>query len=95
MPFSLHPYAAVKNGFVTRFIDSAKDVQEGEVALPVVADPDPVIGENERLWGPDFEVLPNRVRAYGRAVPLDPDELLRKRLEMLEAKLAVMEAKAV
>lgn len=77
MPFVLYPFAAVKNGYVTRFIDSETDVQDGEVAFPVVADPDPVIGPDERLWGPEYEVFSDWVRAYGRAVKADPSELVR------------------
>lgn len=95
MPFVLQPFAAVRNGYVTRFIDSEKDVAEGEIALPVIADPDPVLGADEKLWGPDFEVLKDRVRAYGRAVPLDADELLQKRLQRVEALIAQLEAKVV
>ena len=95
MPFVLHPYAAVRNGYVTRFITDAADVAEDEVALPVVADPDPVLGPDERLWGPDFEVLEDRVRAYGKAVPLEPEELFQKRIQRLEALIAALEAKAV
>ena len=95
MPFVLYPFAAVKDGCVARFIDSEADIQDGEVALPVVADADPVLGADERLWGPDFEVLKDRVRAFGRAVPLDSDELLQKRLSRVEALIAQLEAKVV
>lgn len=77
MPFVLHPFAAVKNGYITRFIDSEAEVNEDEIALPVVADPDPVLAADERIWGPDFEVLEDRVRAYGRAVKAEPHEILR------------------
>lgn len=78
MPFVLHPFAAVRDGnYVTRFIDDANDLQEGEVALPVVAHPDPVLAADERLWGPDYEVLEDRVRAYGRAVKAEPSEILK------------------
>ena len=95
MPFVLHPYAAVRNGYVTRFIDDAADVADDEIALPVVADPDPVLGADERLWGPDFEVLSDRVRAYGRAAPLEQEDILQKRIQHLEALIAALEAKAV
>ena len=77
MPFVLKPYAAVLNGYVTRFIEDANDLQEGEVALPVVADPDPEIAPNEKIWGPEYEILPDKVRAYGLAVKAEPDELLK------------------
>lgn len=95
MAFVLHPFAAVKDGYVTRFIDSEADIQDGEVALPVVADADPVIGLGERLWGPDFEVLEDRVRAYGRAAPKEPEELIAERLKRLEQLIADLEAKVV
>lgn len=75
MPFDLHPYAAVLDGYVTRFITDPLDLVEGEVALPVVADPDPALGANERLWGPDYEVMADKVRAYGRAVPMSEEEI--------------------
>ena len=77
MPFVLHPYAAVLNGYVTRFIDSESDILEGEVALPVIADADPVLAADERLFGPDFEVLEDRVRAYGSAVKAEPYEIVK------------------
>ena len=77
MPFVLHPFAAVKNGYVTRFIDDEADVAEGEVALPVVADPDPTLAADEKLWGPNFEVLEDRVRAYGQAMKAEPHEIVK------------------
>lgn len=77
MPFTLHPYAAVRDGYVTRFIDNEADIVEGEIALPVVADPDPVLASDERLWGPDYEVMADKVRAYGSAVKVDPTELVQ------------------
>lgn len=77
MAFSLHPFAAVKDGHVTRFIDSENAVLEGEAALPVVADPDPPLAADERLWGPEYEVLSDHVRAYCLAVKADPSELVR------------------
>lgn len=90
MPFILHPFAAVKHGYVTRFIASEKDVHEGEIALPVIADPDPVLGPDERIWGPEFEVLEDRVRAYGKPVMKDPEELLSDRLKQLDALIATL-----
>ncbi len=95
MPFVLHPFAAVKNGYVTRVIDDEADILEGEIALPVVADPDPVLADGERLWGPDFEVLKDRVRAYGRPAPVEGEDMLRARIAKLEATIAAIEAKAV
>lgn len=77
MPFVLHPFAAVLNGYVTRFIDDENDLLEGEVALPVVADPDPALAPDEKIWGPDFEVMEDRVRAYGRAVKAEPGEIVK------------------
>lgn len=77
MPFALHPYAAVKDGAVARFIDDTNEIEEGEAVLPVIADPEPTLAADERLWGPDFEVLEDHVRAYGRAAKCEPSELVR------------------
>jgi hypothetical protein len=77
MPFNLQPFAAVLNGYVTRFIDSEDALLPGEIALPVVADPDPELGPMDKLWGPDYEVLPDKIRAYGKAVPMEPHEIVR------------------
>lgn len=77
MPFSLHPFAAVKNGYVTRFIFDESDVRDGEVALPVVADADPVLAADEKMIGPDYEVLADRVRAYGKVVKAEPHEIVK------------------
>lgn len=93
MPFVLHPYAAVRDGYVTRFIDSESETEDGEVALPVVADADPVLGPDERLWGPDFEVTADYVRAYGRVMQKEPEELLADRLKRLEQLITELEAK--
>lgn len=95
MPFVLYPFAAVRDGYVTRFIDDEADIRDGEVALPVVADPDPEIGPDERIWGPDFEVLEDRVRAYGRAVIKDQEELLADRIRKLDELIAALEAKGI
>lgn len=75
MPIDLHPYAAVREGYVTRFIVDPAVVAQDEVALPVIADPDPAHGPDERLWGPDFEVLPDKIRAYWRVVPMSDEEI--------------------
>ena len=77
MAFTLRPYAALRGSYVTRFIDSPDEVLEDEVALPVVADPDPILAVDERLWGPDYEILPDKVRAYCRAVKCSPEELVK------------------
>ena len=99
MPFILHPFAAIKDGYVTRFIVSASDVQKGEIALPVIVDPDPVLAGGQRISGPDFEVLPDRVRAYGKVVALDGEEYLLNRIAKLEAaldaRMTAVEAKAM
>ena len=95
MPFILHPFAAVKDKYVVRFIDEESDILEGEIALPVVADPDPSVGPDERIWGPDFEVMEDKVRAYGRALPMEPDELLANRIKRLDELIAALEAKVV
>lgn len=97
MPFFLHPFAAVKDGYIVRFISDEADVRNGEEALPVVADADPMVADGQRLAGPDFEVLPDRVRAYGKVVAIDGEEYLLNRIAKLEAaldaRLAVVEAK--
>lgn len=77
MPFVLHSHAVLKGGKVIRFQSNGK-VEEGETLLPVIADPDPPLGGNERLSGPDYEVMKDRVRAYGRAVPMTPDEIAER-----------------
>lgn len=77
MPIPLHPYAAVKNGYVTRFLDSPTGLEPDEIALPVVADPDPALAADERLFAPDFEVLEDRVRAYCRVVKAEPHEIVK------------------
>lgn len=77
MPVPLHPFAAVRDSYITRFIDSPDDIWEGEIALPVVADPDPELGPMDKLWGPDYEVQSDKVRAYFRAVPAEPHEIVK------------------
>ena len=77
MPFHLHPYAALVGGHVVRF-QADQSANDGETVLPVIADNDPPVGQNERLWGPEYEVLPDRVRAYGYAVPLTPEEIAER-----------------
>ena len=67
----------MREGYVTRFISDQNDLRPGEVALPVVADPDPVLAADEKLFGPDFEVKADRVRAYGRAVKAEPHEIVK------------------
>lgn len=74
MPFVLHSHAVLKDNIVIRF-QSSETVNKGERLLPVFADPDPPLGPNERIWGPEYEVLPDRVRAYGRAVAMTPEEI--------------------
>jgi hypothetical protein len=75
MTFALKPFAAVKDGYVLRFTDSDLDGTSGEVMLPVIADPDPELAADEKIWGPNFEVLADRVRAYGTAVKAEPGEI--------------------
>jgi hypothetical protein len=67
MPFTLHPFAAIKDGKFVRWQDN-QTAGPGETVLPVIADPDPVLAVDEELRGPDFEILPDKVRAYGRVV---------------------------
>lgn len=77
MPFVLHSHAVLKDGNVIRF-QSSDTVNKGERLLPVFADPDPPLGPNERLWGPEYEVMNDRVRAYGRAMPMTPEEIAER-----------------
>jgi hypothetical protein len=68
MPFpSLPQYAVLVGGKVIRFQNDTL-IAEGETVLPVIADPDPPLAADEELSGPDFEILSDRVRAYGRVV---------------------------
>ena len=67
MSFSLRPFAALVDGKIVRFQDD-ETVAPGETILPVVADADPVLAVDEELTGPDYEVLVDKVRAYGRIV---------------------------
>lgn len=75
MPFTLHPYAAVIDGAVSRFIDDPADLLDGEIALPVIADADPPLAPDERLFGPDYEVFADHVRAFGTAVKAEPETI--------------------
>lgn len=77
MLFPLHSYAVLVDGKVTRF-QSVETVQDGETLLPVIADEDPPLGPNDKLWGPDYEILSDRVRAYCRAVPMEPEEIAER-----------------
>jgi hypothetical protein len=98
MPFVLHPFAAVRGSYIVKFQGDQTPL-DGCVILPVIADADPVLADGERLYGPDFEVLPDRVRAYGKVSPLQGEEYLVNRIAKLEAaldaRLSVVEAKAL
>lgn len=87
MPFSLYPYAALVGNYVVRF-QNTQDANDGETILPVIADPDPPLGLNDKLWGPEYEVLEDRVRAYGLAVPMDPDEIAARDAAILRLSFA-------
>ena len=76
MPFTLHPFAAVMDGYVVQFQDDDA-AYEGGVVLPVVADADPVVAPDEKVWGPNFEVLETHVRAYGVPVKREPNEVVK------------------
>jgi hypothetical protein len=93
MPFTLQPFAAVRGSYIVQFQGDETPL-DGCVILPVVADADPALADGERIMGPDFEVLEDRVRAYGRAVPIEGEEILRARIAKLEAMIAVIEAKS-
>jgi hypothetical protein len=74
MPFTLHPFAAVRDGnYVVGFRDDDTPV-DGCTILPVIADEDPPLAADERLWGPNYEVLEAHVRAYGTPVKREPHE---------------------
>ena len=108
MPFVLHKFAVIKNGYVVAFTDDPNvslkqeplpvptpepvfDPETGLelptdplpapeplpdlVLLPVAADPDPEIADDERLMGPNYEVLADKVRAYGTPVKLDTSKI--------------------
>ena len=77
MPFILQPYAALLDGYVVNFQDDDVPAGEGIVVLPVIADPDPPLAADEKLWGPNYEVLEDRVRAYGTAVKMEPNEIVK------------------
>lgn len=77
MPFTLHPFAAVRaDNYIVQFQDDETPV-DGCTILPVIADDDPTLASDEKLWGPDFEVLQDHVRAYGTVVKKDPSEIAR------------------
>ena len=77
MPFTLHPFAVLRGEYVLRF-QHDESAADGETVLPVVADPEPSLGPNERIWGPEYEVMNDRVRAYGRAMPMTPEEIAER-----------------
>lgn len=87
MPFTLHPYAVLVGNYVVRF-QNTQDVNEGETILPVIADPDPPLGPNERLWGPEYEVLKDRVRAYNIAMQMTPEEIAERDAAILRLSFA-------
>lgn len=77
MPFVLHPFAAVRDGnYIVGFRDDEEPV-DGCTILPVIADPDPELAADERLRGPDYEVLEAHVRAYGTPIKREPHEIMR------------------
>lgn len=87
MPFALHSHAALVDGYVVRF-QNTQDANEGETILPVIADPDPPLGPNDKLWGPEYEVLKDRVRAYGIAKPMTPEEIAERDAAILRLSFA-------
>lgn len=87
MAFTLHKYAVLSGSYVLRFQDE-KTVGKGETLLPVVADPDPALGVNERLRGPEYEVLPDRVRAYRIAIPMSSEEIAERDAAILRLSFA-------
>jgi hypothetical protein len=77
MPFVLHPFAAVRDGnYVVGFRDDDTPV-DGCTILPVIADTDPDLAPDEKLAGPDYQVLETHVRAYGTVVKKEPHEIVR------------------
>jgi hypothetical protein len=78
MPFTLHPFAAIRDGiYIERFQDDDVPIGDGTVVIPVIADEDPPLASDERLWGPNYEVLETHVRAYGTPVRREPHEIVR------------------
>lgn len=76
MPFVLHPFAAVRGDYVVQFQDDETPV-DGCAILPVIADADPQLASDEKLWGPNYEVLQDHVRAYGTVAKKEPSEIAR------------------
>lgn len=74
MTFDLHKYAVLRDGAVVRF-QSVTDITKDEVLVPVVADPYPPLGRDQKFGGPDYEVFADYVRAYFKAVPMEPEEI--------------------
>lgn len=99
MQWTLRKYAVVNDvGLIVRFEDERLRLGEGEQhLLPVVADNDPPYDpETQELWGPEYELLPDRVRAYCKVMPLDQSRLLEKklaRLEEMEQRLTAVETR--
>lgn len=90
----LNKFAVVVNNYVTGFIDEVDQPFGPDTqVLPVIADPLPTITENEVHWGPNYEVLPDRVRAYWTVAQKSPEELLQLRLAKLETLIAQLEAR--
>lgn len=84
MQWTLRKFAVVDDrGTILRFQDDEK-ADRGERILPVVADSDPKLGEFEELWGPEYEVLPDRVRAYCKVMPMDREKVLDLKIAKLE-----------
>ena len=147
MPFVLHQFALVRDGYVVAFTDDPKaslkqepkpapkppeldDLQLAQmrpmevdpeleaataieaapepaaepeplpdlVLLPIVADPDPPLAADERLWGPEYEVLADRVRAYGKPIKVQATveniATVLQQLGMNETQLAKLLAAA-
>lgn len=77
MAVDLHSYAVVSaDRLILRFQDD-ETVSDGETALPVVADPDPVVAADERIGSPSYEVLEDRVRAYYVPRKAEPHEVVK------------------
>lgn len=61
----------------TRPVAPPPEPQPDMVLLPVVADDQPTLGFDERMIGPNYEVLADRVRAYWSAIKIPPEEMAK------------------
>lgn len=61
----------------TRPVAAPPEPQPDMVLLPVVADDHPTLALDERMIGPNYEVLADRVRAYWSAIKIPPEDMAK------------------